>query len=36
MQGGIEAETKQVLENIESILIEGGVDRSNIVNLTVY
>lgn len=36
MQGGIEAETKQVLENIESILIEGGVDRSNIVKLTVY
>ena len=36
MQGGIEAETKQVLENIESVLIEGGVDRSNIVKLTVY
>ena len=36
MQGGIEAETKQVLENIESILIKGGVDRSNIVKLTVY
>ena len=35
-QGGIEAETKQVLENIESVLIEGGVDRSNIVKLTVY
>ena len=36
MQGGIEAETKQVLENIESVLMEGGVDRSNIVKLTVY
>ena len=36
MQGGIEAETKQVLENIESVLIEGGVDRSSIVKLTVY
>ena len=35
-QGGIEAETKQVLKNIESVLIEGGVDRSNIVKLTVY
>jgi len=35
-QGGIEAETRQVLENIESVLIEGGVDRSNIVKLTVY
>ena len=36
MQGGIEAETKQVLKNIESVLIEGGVDRSSIVKLTVY
>ena len=35
-QGGIEAETKQVLENMESVLIEGGVDRSNIIKLTVY
>ena len=35
-QGGIKAETKQVLKNIESVLIEGGVDRSSIVKLTVY
>ena len=36
MQGGIEAETKQVLENIDSVLIECCVDRYYIVKLTVY
>ena len=35
-QGGIKFEVQQVLKNIESVLIEGGVDRSYIVKLTVY
>jgi len=34
--GGIEAETRQVLRNIDAILTAGGMDRTNVVRATIF
>ena len=36
VQGGIEAETRQVLANLEAILKEAGMDRRSVVKTTVF
>ena len=36
VSGDIKAETKQVMENIKAILMEAGIDFSNIVKTTIF
>ena len=36
VEGGVEAQTKQVLENLKAVLASGGADFSNVVKTTVY
>ena len=36
VSGGIEAETKRVFENIDAVLVAGGVARSRVIRVTVY
>lgn len=36
VEGGIEAQTKQVLENLKAVLIAAGTDFSHVVKTTVY
>ncbi|MBP7127505.1 RidA family protein [Myxococcota bacterium] len=34
--GGIEAETRQVLANLQAVLVAGGMDRWNVVKTTIF
>lgn len=34
--GGVEAETRQALQNLDAILTAGGMDRWNVVRTTIY
>lgn len=34
--GGIEAEARQALRNIDAILVAGGMDRTNVVRATIF
>ena len=36
VEGGVEAQTKQVLENLKAVLLSAGVNFSNVVKTTVY
>ena len=36
VKGGIEAQTKQVMENLKQVLLAGGVDFDNVVKTTIF
>ncbi|WP_378952910.1 RidA family protein [Pelosinus sp. sgz500959] len=36
VEGGIEAQTKQVMDNLKQVLLAGGVDFDNVIKTTVF